>query len=648
MSSEPDRSLRERFFQLYDQALDDQPEQALTHPLFFELSNLLEDYKILEELAHGGMKVIHRALHLKSQRMVAMARLHPETPEELYDPFIREARLTAHLDHPNIIKVYDLGIDRDGRPYFTMELKPGRTVKDLLQKRSHDLNKRLTLFLRVCDAIAYAHSRNTLHLDIKPDNIQVGDFGEVLVCDWGLGKILNDDLDDIHSELLHPDLLNHMTMGGEIKGTPGFMAPEQYRAEEKSYATDIYALGALLRSLILQQMPDNHDLQTMKDLTLKGHWVKLSKLETDLPIGLEAIVEKAMALEPGSRYPGVVELKRDIERVMEHHSPSTYSSNPIHEGRLFYRRHRRVCQISLVAFASLAITIALFTYRLNQERILAEQLSKSLSIEKEQLSHLSEKLIHTYLKNSRLFSDHFIFENPIESVANGLSLLDEVHKALPDHPWATMQKGYLNFIRLDFEQAGHYLNIHAGSCEDLRDLAENFQHDPDFNTDRPAPDAILRLLEKIGAGKRGPLKYKILSHYSERHHSPVGIETCIEAMIRHANPEWLGTFHYDRENQRLQLSGKGLNQLSERNARQPALALLPIRSLSIDSPTYHAIDELEGLQGLQELHLNPASRLQLQRFPRLPDLQKLILNTEKQILRHDISSLGPEVELIFQ
>jgi serine/threonine protein kinase len=150
------------------------------------------------------------------------------------EQFLREAHLEANLAHPNIMPVYNVGLDADGTPFFTMELVQGDNLKKIFDKlrqgdekykRAYPLDHLLNIYLKICDAIAYAHSRNVLHLDIKPDNIRVGSFGEVFVCDWGLARVYDDGETITPESPESPDkldgnILNNLTLTGIIKGSP--------------------------------------------------------------------------------------------------------------------------------------------------------------------------------------------------------------------------------------------------------------------------------------------------------------------------------------------------------------------------------------------------------------------------------------------
>ena len=211
--------------------------------IYLELRRSGDRYTDKEILALGGMKKVSRIFDSKTGRHVAMAELRAEAPSELFETFLREARLTALLEHPNIISVHDIGLSPEGLPFFTMDLKKGDSLATILKKNRLSRNALLEIFIKLCDALSYAHSQKVMHLDLKPENIQIGRFGEVFICDWGLSKISGSDesegkeFDEI---LFNPDLLNNMTLSGQVKGTPGYMAPEQIEKKCRQNLSDGY------------------------------------------------------------------------------------------------------------------------------------------------------------------------------------------------------------------------------------------------------------------------------------------------------------------------------------------------------------------------------------------------------------------------
>ena len=187
--------LQYKFNDIFAEVESGSSQGLAERPVCDSLRCIEQEYKDFEELARGGMKRVYKVMDCKLNRYVAYAKLHPNSPRELHDPFIREARLTALLEHPNIISVHDIGVNDEDTPFFTMELKVGQTLAATIKANpgisrpgTNSFSTLLESFVKVCDAISYAHSKNVLHLDIKPENIQVGEFGEVIVCDWGLAQ----------------------------------------------------------------------------------------------------------------------------------------------------------------------------------------------------------------------------------------------------------------------------------------------------------------------------------------------------------------------------------------------------------------------------------------------------------------------------
>ena len=175
----------------------------------------------------GGMKIIQSEFDSYCQRSVARAAL--KNSDKSAETFINEARILARLEHSNIVPLYDLGLDENDLPYFTMRLLGGKNLQEILDEQSSTNQKTeslfsqqqlLEVFLKVCDAVSYAHTKGVLHLDLKPDNIQIDQFGEVLVCDWGLARIV-DDLANPASSESSRDLNLENSVDGKIKGTPG-------------------------------------------------------------------------------------------------------------------------------------------------------------------------------------------------------------------------------------------------------------------------------------------------------------------------------------------------------------------------------------------------------------------------------------------
>ncbi|MGL4853663.1 MAG: serine/threonine-protein kinase, partial [Lentisphaeria bacterium] len=177
-----------------------QPEPVLMPTI----GKLEERYSNFEQIAEGGQKNIYQVKDEYTARIIAMAiiRDKPAKRQSECNRFIQEARIAANLQHPNIVPIHDIGVTADGKPFFTMKLIRGENLGSIIHKirdgfpqyqKKYDLTRLLTIYQKVCNAVRFSHSKGIIHLDLKPENVEVGDFGEVMVVDWGLAKLVKDD-----------------------------------------------------------------------------------------------------------------------------------------------------------------------------------------------------------------------------------------------------------------------------------------------------------------------------------------------------------------------------------------------------------------------------------------------------------------------
>ena len=225
-------------------------------------------YELSEEIAHGGMGVVLRARDRRFGRDLAikvMRRLDLDRPG-MVERFFEEARIAGCLQHPGIVPIYEFGRLPDGRPFLTMKIVRGRTLAEHLratEPSAVDRTSWLGVFLQICQAIAYAHSRGVIHRDLKPSNVMIGAFGEVQVMDWGLAKVLLREGDPHRDD--EPHLLespSDSTRSGSMTGTPGYMSPEQTRGDVEAIdrRSDVFALGVMLCELLIGATRDKEDL----------------------------------------------------------------------------------------------------------------------------------------------------------------------------------------------------------------------------------------------------------------------------------------------------------------------------------------------------------------------------------------------------
>jgi serine/threonine protein kinase len=293
---------------------------------------------LLERIARGGMGVVYAAEDEKLERRVALKVLDvPGTDGDLANRLMREARVLARLEHPGIVPVHDVGTLADGRVFYTMKFVEGQRLDKFIEG-VESVQDRLRLFLRICEAVAFAHARGVLHRDLKPANIMVGPFGEVLVMDWGLAKILRSEAPSSNREAdpeatilekpKRPDDASDSTKSsaitghGTVMGTPGYMSPEQARGEVEvlDVRSDIFSLGALLRFILTQKTP-------------AGLTPRLDRL-------LEAICAKASAEQRESRYSAVQDLGQDVSRYLDGLAVGAHRESIFEKTARFYRRYR--------------------------------------------------------------------------------------------------------------------------------------------------------------------------------------------------------------------------------------------------------------------------------------------------------------------
>ncbi len=277
--------------------------------------------RILPELARGGMGRIHVVTDRNLLRNVAMKRLDKQfVSHDVYrEGFIAEAQMTGQLEHPNIVPVHELAVNENGVPYFTMKLINGVNLQQWMRQPDHCVgsSKRLLegldIFVKVCDAMAYAHHRGVVHRDIKPENIMVGEFGQVYLMDWGLARLTKT------SPASGAD--SQMNITGPV-GTAEFMSPEQAAGDPSKMdeRSDVFGLGAVLYEIISGRTPYG-DFRNPAAIIAKAKKGKVTPLADEsgalgLSPHLANIVNRAVAAKPEHRYQSVLELQADVREFI--------------------------------------------------------------------------------------------------------------------------------------------------------------------------------------------------------------------------------------------------------------------------------------------------------------------------------------------
>lgn len=282
------------------------------------LSSTADRFEVGDELGRGAMGIVELARDLDLRRGVAIKRIAPYLAR---DPssvaaFIAEARLTGSLDHPNIVPVYELGQNEAGEPFFAMRCLTGRSLADLLRdvhqgvETGWSRTRLLTMFLQLCGAVEFAHSRGVVHRDLKPSNVIVGEFGDMQLLDWGVAVRVAD------LDAPAPDELRLRV------GTPGYMAPELLGEERVVLPRrlDVFALGVILYEILtLQRLVPGRAPDVLLAATVEARWVTPSKRAPgrDIPAVLDALCLRALHPDPDRRTKSAAQLARDVEWFLE-------------------------------------------------------------------------------------------------------------------------------------------------------------------------------------------------------------------------------------------------------------------------------------------------------------------------------------------
>lgn len=352
-------------------------------------------YDLGEELRRGGQGTVYSAVQRSTRRVVALKVLHPErTPTERQrQRFDREVELVARLRHPNIVTVYESGSLPDGRPYYAMELVDGRTLD---RHPRPDIASTVSLFVRICDAVHYAHQRGIIHRDLKPANILVDRDGQPRILDFGLARLSQEESSDGAV----------YTQTGDFVGTLAYAAPEQLRGDPHAVdvRTDVYALGVILYELLAGRLPFSTEgaLSAVIARILYDEPPQLLGAGSRVPRDLSAIVQKALAKEPERRYASAGELAADLRRYLADEPVAARPTGAAVRALRWVRRHRAMTSVVGVAVLTLVTLAGASAIRLAHENARATA--------GERLAQANEKLARDKLRFALEAFQHSVFD----------------------------------------------------------------------------------------------------------------------------------------------------------------------------------------------------------------------------------------------
>lgn len=383
-------------------------------------------YEILGVLGEGGMGIVFQARQLALNRLVALKVITAKhASSEDVARFQREVEITARLEHPGVVPVYSLTEDSDGLPSYAMRLIEGESLQVAINRfhaadqapcetgqRRLALRQLLGYFLDVCNTIAYAHSRGIIHRDVKPANVMLGKYGEVVVVDWGLGKAVGRGPAEQSQEggtmrLKVAPQGPETTVPGETIGTPAFMSPEQAQGLEVKQGSDIFSLGATLYYLLTNRAPftgkNSHEIVRNVQAS---RFPLPREIQKDVSRPLEAICLRAMARQPQDRYESVRALADDVEKWLADEPISAYRE-PWSQKVLRWGRQRRTLVTSMlvsVFFALIGLAAGIFLWQqAEQQKLTAEHdRRQALTLAEEQARAHLDKLKTTTEANEKL------------------------------------------------------------------------------------------------------------------------------------------------------------------------------------------------------------------------------------------------------
>ena len=386
-----------------------------------EFKNSAQRYTDKDFLAEGGFKKLYRIYDTWTERVVVKAYPKSDSPEVI-ESFSNEVNVLSSLQHPNILPLYDVGEENDV-PYMVIKYVNGLSLKEFL-KEKHSFEEKIQIFIKVCEAVAYAHHKNISHMDLKPENIKISKYGDVTVCDWGSSnKSQNDNI--------------------PLKMTPGYMAPEAFTGQI-SEKCDVFSLGCIFYEIITSSNPfKNKEYSKVVELNRAAN-IDFSKIRNP---SLRIICQKALEKKCEDRLGQIEDLVKMLQLFLANF-PVSNDENGFFRKLYLFTIRKPILVSSLLAFSLLLSTfISLTVYIIKENKLREENLVKQIHQEELNKNRLQKTLDSKFLKQAKVFFKNFDYDNT-------LLLLDSIQTNVPG---LVELKAKLALVHLDKQKAQELL-----------------------------------------------------------------------------------------------------------------------------------------------------------------------------------------------